>query len=83
MKDARNRSRRWRLHGGWVLAGDGERQWPFVVVLGTKKLVTEKKTYCIGERRWRVVRGERRWRVVRGERRWQVVLGGRRWEENG
>jgi hypothetical protein len=40
--------RRWRSHGGWVLAGDGERRWPFVVVLGTKKLVTEKKMYCTG-----------------------------------
>jgi len=38
----------WRTHGGWVLAGDGERRWPFVVVLGTEKLVTEKKTYCTG-----------------------------------
>jgi hypothetical protein len=41
-------NRSWRTHGSWVLARDGERRWPFVVVLGTKKLVTKKKTYCTG-----------------------------------
>jgi hypothetical protein len=37
--------RRWRSHGGWVLAGDGERRLPFVVVLGGNGFGDQKIGY--------------------------------------
>jgi hypothetical protein len=69
------------------LAGDGEQRWPFVVVLGTKKLVTEKKTYCTGfewspeledGRRWKTT-GTGRRPEMEDSRNWKNDGVGRRW----
>jgi hypothetical protein len=64
--------RRWRSHSGWVLAEDGERQWPFVVVLGTKKLVTVRRRTALvsnGRRNWKTA-GDGRQPELEERRSW-------------
>jgi hypothetical protein len=72
--------RRWRSHSGWVLARDGERQWPFEVVLGTKKIGYREEDVL----HWfRMVAGTGRRPEMEDSWNWKNDGIGRNWKNDG